>query len=65
MSFLQSVGANTIGKITAIGRAAIMLFGALIAVPRIKNIPLIIRQLYVVGVQSLLIIMVSGLLLAW
>ena len=54
MQFFQSVGANTIGKITAIGRAAIMLFGALVAMPRLKNVPLVIKQLYVVGVQSLL-----------
>ena len=61
MKFFQSIGAKTIGKVTTIGRAALMLFGALVAVPRVKNIPLIIKQLYVVGVQSLLIIMVSGL----
>ena len=61
MKFFQSIGAKTIAKVTAVGRAALMLFGALIAVPRVKNIPLVIKQLYVVGVQSLLIIMVSGL----
>ena len=38
-----------------------MLFGALFAAPSLKNIPLTIRQLYVVGVQSLAIIIVSGL----
>jgi phospholipid/cholesterol/gamma-HCH transport system permease protein len=38
-----------------------MLWGSLFAVPRLKNIPLIIQQIYVVGVQSLLIIVVSGL----
>ncbi|WP_269519222.1 lipid asymmetry maintenance ABC transporter permease subunit MlaE [Alteromonas sp. BMJM2] len=61
MKFLQSLGASTISKLTAIGRATLMLVGALVAVPRVKNIPLVIKQLYVVGVQSLLIIMVSGL----
>lgn len=38
-----------------------MLFGALVALPSMKNIPLTIRQLHVVGVQSLAIIIVSGL----
>jgi phospholipid/cholesterol/gamma-HCH transport system permease protein len=38
-----------------------MLYGALFAVPIWKNIRLTIDQMYVVGVQSLLIIMVSGL----
>ncbi|MDP2538098.1 lipid asymmetry maintenance ABC transporter permease subunit MlaE [Alteromonas stellipolaris] len=61
MKFFQSIGANTIGKLTAIGRATYMLIGALFAVPRLKNIPLTIKQVHVVGVQSLLIIIVSGL----
>jgi phospholipid/cholesterol/gamma-HCH transport system permease protein len=47
--------------LSAIGNASLMLWGALFAVPRLKNIPLIIQQVYVVGVQSLLIIIVSGL----
>ena len=38
-----------------------MLMGALLALPRLKNIPLTIKQVHVVGVQSLLIIIVSGL----
>ena len=61
MNVFQSVGASTLGKISAGGRAGVMLFGALIAVPRLKNIPLTVKQVNVVGVQSLLIILVSGL----
>ncbi|MDO6565620.1 lipid asymmetry maintenance ABC transporter permease subunit MlaE [Alteromonas sp. 1_MG-2023] len=61
MKFFQAIGANVIGKVTAIGRATYMLMGALLAFPRLKNIPLTIKQLHVVGVQSLLIIIVSGL----
>ncbi len=61
MKFFQSIGAKTLAKLTASGRAALMLFGALVAVPKLKNIPLTVRQVYVVGVQSLLIIIVSGL----
>jgi phospholipid/cholesterol/gamma-HCH transport system permease protein len=61
MKFFQSIGAKTIGKLTAIGRATYMLMGALLALPRLKNIPLTIKQVHVVGVQSLLIIIVSGL----
>ena len=61
MNALAAIGARTLSRISAVGRAGIMLFGALAAVPRLKNIPLTIRQLHVVGVQSLLIIMVSGL----
>jgi phospholipid/cholesterol/gamma-HCH transport system permease protein len=39
-----------------------MLFGALASKPQpIKNLPLLIKQLYTVGVQSLIIIVLSGL----
>jgi len=61
VNFFQSIGASTLAKMSAVGRAAIMLFGALFALPRLKNVPLTIKQVYVVGVQSLLIIVVSGL----
>lgn len=61
MNFFQSIGARTLGKLSAVGRATLMLVGSIVALPRIKNIPLIIKQIHVVGVQSLLIIMVSGL----
>lgn len=61
MKFFQAIGAKTLARLSAAGRAALMLFGALIAIPKFKNIPLTIRQVYVVGVQSLLIIIVSGL----
>lgn len=61
MNIFRSVGAGTLSRITAIGRAGLMLLGALIALPKWKNVVLTIRQMYVVGVQSLLIIVVSGL----
>lgn len=61
MQFLIKLGANTLDKIAAFGTATLMLWGALVAIPRLKHIPLTIHQIYVVGVQSLLIIMVSGL----
>lgn len=61
MNWLINLGANTLARLSAIGNASLMLWGALFAVPRVKNIPLIIQQVYVVGVQSLLIILVSGL----
>lgn len=61
MKAIAQLGANTIARVTASGRAGLMLFGALVAFPRLKNVPLTIRQIYVVGVQSLLIIIVSGL----
>nr|WP_136251834.1 lipid asymmetry maintenance ABC transporter permease subunit MlaE [Ningiella ruwaisensis] len=61
MSFLHDLGRSTLQKVSSVGASSIMLFGALFAFPKWKNIKLTIEQMYVVGVQSLLIIMVSGL----
>ncbi|HCB09011.1 MAG TPA: ABC transporter permease, partial [Alteromonas sp.] len=61
MNWIQQTGRHTLERVAACGRAGLMLFGALFAAPSLKNIPLTIRQLYVVGVQSLAIIIVSGL----
>ncbi|WP_413540469.1 lipid asymmetry maintenance ABC transporter permease subunit MlaE [Gallibacterium anatis] len=45
-----------------LGKSALMLYGALVGVPQFrKNFPLVVKQLYVLGVQSLLIIVLSGL----
>lgn len=45
-----------------LGRSALMLFGALVGRPQFKkHFPLLLQQLYVLGVQSLLIILLSGL----
>lgn len=59
---LQQLGAAAINQISGFGRAGLMLFGALLGKPDLrKGFPLLIKQLYVVGVLSLLIILVSGL----
>lgn len=61
MNWIAGIGERTISRVAAAGRAGLMLFGAIFALPKFKNIPLTIHQIYIVGVQSLLIIMVSGL----
>jgi phospholipid/cholesterol/gamma-HCH transport system permease protein len=59
---IQQLGADTLALIQGLGRAAMMLAGALAGRPQpLKNFRLYTKQLYVVGVQSLLIILVSGL----
>ncbi|MFC3913726.1 lipid asymmetry maintenance ABC transporter permease subunit MlaE [Pseudaeromonas sharmana] len=59
---ISRLGRHGVRSIQAVGRAGIMLFHALIGKPAIRrHFPLLIRQLYVVGVQSVLIVMVSGL----
>lgn len=60
--FFARLGRGTIESFATMGRAFFILTGAIIAKPQfVKNTPLIIRQVYIVGVQSLLIIGVSGL----
>ena len=60
--FLQMLGHKTLGRFAALGRSTQMLFGALCHLPNFRTgTPLLVRQLYMVGSQSLLIIMVSGL----
>ncbi|MBQ4838214.1 MULTISPECIES: lipid asymmetry maintenance ABC transporter permease subunit MlaE [Pseudoalteromonas] len=62
MDFLQKLGHKTLSRFASIGRATQMLLGALLNVPNLRQgAPLLIKQLYMVGHQSLLIIMVSGL----
>ncbi|MBN6070925.1 lipid asymmetry maintenance ABC transporter permease subunit MlaE [Aggregatibacter actinomycetemcomitans] len=61
-NLISAFGRNAINFARAMGRAGFLLFGALIGKPQInKHFPLLIKQLHVLGVQSLLIIMLSGL----
>lgn len=59
---IQSLGQTGIGKVASLGRAGLMLIGALIHRPEPKKMaPLLVAQLYNVGVRSMLIILISGL----
>lgn len=59
---IQTIGRNTLDTLAGIGRALIMLLGAIFSVPNFKKgTPLLIKQLYMVGFLSLIIILVSGL----
>ncbi|MBA6355300.1 lipid asymmetry maintenance ABC transporter permease subunit MlaE [Colwellia sp. BRX8-3] len=62
MNSLQSLGHNIITTITGLGRAIVLLLSALLHVPNVrKGFPLLVQQLYSVGVLSLMIVVVSGL----
>ncbi|WP_117236104.1 lipid asymmetry maintenance ABC transporter permease subunit MlaE [Vibrio maerlii] len=62
IQMIENVGARTLSLAQAWGRATFMLIGALVSKPQpVKNFPLLVKQLYSVGVQSLAIIIVSGL----
>ncbi|AFH94652.1 TPA: lipid asymmetry maintenance ABC transporter permease subunit MlaE [Providencia stuartii] len=59
---IAALGRRWIEIFSAFGRAGYMLFRSLIGKPEFsKQWPLLIKQLYAVGVQSLLIVAVSGL----
>ncbi|TCP95815.1 phospholipid/cholesterol/gamma-HCH transport system permease protein [Cricetibacter osteomyelitidis] len=62
VNFISALGSSAIRYLQALGRAGFMLFGALVGKPQIrKHFPLLVKQMHVLGVQSLLIIMLSGL----
>ena len=61
-SQIQKLGRGTLHSLESMGRATTMLLQAIVGVPNVrKGLPLLIHQLYVVGVLSLLIILVSSL----
>jgi len=61
LAAIATLGRQTLFKISALGRASLMLWHALVAKPRAQLIKDSVKQIYVVGVQSLPIILVSGL----
>ncbi len=59
---LAALGRRGINVCYAFGRSGVMLFNALVGKPAFRQQwPLLIKQLYSVGVQSLIIIIVSGM----
>jgi phospholipid/cholesterol/gamma-HCH transport system permease protein len=58
---LQVIGRAGISFTQSIGRAGLFLLTAIFAVPRPQSFYLLIRQLYFVGVFSLVIVVISGL----
>jgi phospholipid/cholesterol/gamma-HCH transport system permease protein len=62
LDFLARIGRDALAIVAGVGRAVLILFSALWHLPNIrKGSPLLIKQLYAVGVMSLVIIIVSGL----
>lgn len=59
---IRSLGVYGVNKLLSLGRASIMLFYSIFGRPQFrKNFPIFIMQLYVIGVKSVSIIVVSGL----
>ncbi|WPC73773.1 lipid asymmetry maintenance ABC transporter permease subunit MlaE [Vibrio porteresiae] len=60
--WVSNLGRRALSVCESLGRSTLMLIGALSGRPQpIKHFPLLLKQLYSVGVQSLAIIVVSGL----
>lgn len=59
---LVALGRGTLDTVASVGRSGEFLFRSIVAVPRpATGLPLLIKQIYAVGVLSLAIIVVSGL----
>jgi len=62
LNFIQQLGRSGIDFFQRLGRASVLLGHILVGIPTVLlRFPLVIQQLYSVGVLSLLIILVSGL----
>ncbi|MCF1426489.1 MAG: lipid asymmetry maintenance ABC transporter permease subunit MlaE [Shewanella sp.] len=59
---IASLGRSAIDFVAGMGQAGLMLWGAVAHSPKVrKGFPLLVKQIYVVGVQSMVIVLVSGL----
>ncbi|WP_070969990.1 lipid asymmetry maintenance ABC transporter permease subunit MlaE [Vibrio sonorensis] len=59
---VAAIGRRAMSVCEGFGRASFMLAGAIFTRPKpLQNLPLLVKQLYSVGVQSLVIIVLSGL----
>ena len=61
INFIANLGAGLLGKLVSMGEALLMLLQAIIVKPKTSSFPRLIQQLYIVGAQSLIIMLVSAL----
>ena len=62
LSFLGSLGRYSLFKLSSLGRSTLIFFHSIFVIPHIvKSFTLLISKVYFVGVQSVIIIIVSGL----
>ena len=60
--FIGMLGRYALRKITSLGRSTIIFFNSIFGVPNLKKaFPLLVNQIYFIGVQSIIIILVYGL----
>ena len=62
LDFFGSLGRYVLRKIASLGRSSLIFFHSIFALPNSKKtFPLMVNQIYFIGVQSIIIIIVSGL----
>ena len=61
INLIAKLGAALLDKLACMGQALLMLLQAVLVQPKATSIPRLMQQLYAVGVQSLIIILVSAL----
>lgn len=60
IDFVRGLGDRSLERLSSLGRASIMWGTALWGLPRLSELPLFVRQIYNVGVLSLVIIVLSA-----
>jgi phospholipid/cholesterol/gamma-HCH transport system permease protein len=60
IEYLRGIGADALDLLSSIGRATLMWLRALVGLPRLSDLRLLARQIYMIGVLSLAIIMLSA-----
>lgn len=62
MNWITSLGRRGVDSLSALGRSGVFLLNSMVGVPQVRTaLPLLMKQLYSVGVLSLVIIVVSGM----
>ncbi len=62
LAYIAGVGASALTVVESVGRAGMMLFHSIAVVPNVRTaLPLLVKQIYAIGVLSLVIIVVAGL----
>ena len=62
LDFFGSLGRYVLRKIASLGRSSLIFFHSIFALTNLKKtFPLMVNQIYFIGVQSIIIIIVSGL----
>jgi len=60
IDLVRTLGVHSLDRLSSLGRASLLFVNAIWGLPRLSDLPLLVRQLYHVGVLSLIIIGLSA-----